>query len=751
MVDPNSLRIHAPPAIALASPAASPKPAEAAALPTPNTAIRDLLDPQQMAKSTTNFKALFEALQNDPDPKVQEQLAVFKEPSVATFTARWDERWDWKEQCKAGTLKPSDDAIRLKIVGAVAELANILASREEDPIPSAKTAQDEIAGGWALFGTKAIKSDVDYAVAHITDTDRPFRDNAIQGRKIAMASLIFTACFQGPSLRLLDTEFYPPHIGTFLKGEMASSASFSAILSQVTHMLGSADLAHFQQHVTDLCIASDMAEIGTLQELVKDCEAMHARVQTLKKQVPDKDLANILCNNKLTMQLAETGERIDMIDKSLKAMNEGPAKAKLISQREEALAYFCYLDALRSQFLPEAFVTRGAFTVVCESQGGQKHQTAHDAIETSFRALAPDKREEALEAVNADALKATEARSERNVELVSVQELLETIGENGAYLHHRGDLVDASKYGVRVYDPAIVLVDKLIAKEGGKAIPDEAFLRTLKTFREDLQAKSVEMSVLESSKRGKFFQKTFKKVVANVAGEDFSLALAAIQRDVPKLAHGTSLAHVDVVASFSKQVARHLPAVALTGLPVAATTLSSQEEVNALWRALFATIRPKAAEEHAAKTAAVADVFFKKAKLGSAQFRVMEPQKRIELLKKGLGVAALGPKMQAIAESVARVGQPVLAQSLLAKTAADELNRMRGERNGVTNDAELFKKVQSEVRETIAKTVVYSLKAGVIKAPEPINAKKPIPRLALLLERNLATMQGVHAPAQAVA
>jgi len=732
--------------------------AQAAEATTPNDAIFNLLDPKQIGQSKANFSALLTSLQKDPDPKVQAQLAVFKEPAVSAFTARWQgdagSSWDWKEQCKAGNVQASDDAIRLKIVAAVAELANILAAREADPIPAATTSQDQIAGGWALFGTKAIKSDVDYSVATITDTDRPFRDNAIQGRKIAMASLIFTACFNGPSLRLLDTEFYPPHIGTFLKADMSSGASLSAILSQMTHMLGKTELSHFNSQLGELCIACDLPDIGTMQELENDCQNMHRMVQDIKKNAPDKELASILCSSALTLELANTGDVIDTYNEAIRDTPPGRERDRLIAEKDEALAKYCYLDALRSQFLPEVFVTRGAFNVVCESQGGQKHQTAHEALETSIKTVAPDARAAALEAANQAASRETETRSSKSVQLATPQELLETIGENGAYFHHRPDLVDASKYGTRVYEPALVLVDKLILQERAKTPADEEFLASLHTFKKELTSKAEEMSVLESSKRGKFFQRAFKKIVAGISKEDFQAAVKPLAEGAPKLAHGTSISAADLVQQFTKKLDSILPGTKLVNPPMGSTPmLTSQAEVDALWRALLksaeGTALASAQEGHTAKTIAATDAFFKRAKLGGAQFRVMEPGKRIESLQANLGATSLSPKMKAVADTVARAASAPLAATVLADAATQEVARMKTARGGLTSDEALFKKIQSEVRETIATVLVYSLKAGAIQAPEPLpkplpdsmprpaTPQKPPPRLSVLLGESL--------------
>lgn len=574
------------------------------------------------------FSDLKKALSEDKDLKVQELLQIFEESDVKSLTKRWAEepQFEWKN---SDNLTTDDNEARYKIVATIAQLANIIAKRDKFIIPTAPHDKFHDTYGWIAYGTKDKKSDVDYSIVTIDDHDHLYSYNAIQGRKAVIASVIFRALFGSTSLKLLDTEFYPPSIGTFINETLSSRASLMAIFSQIANFYSLEELNSFEKILREECKKLGLDSVNTIMKMLRDAELLHNDVEAIRKIVPNPELANNIISNKITLSMTECGDEIDKLP-----IND-PARTIYLDT-------FALLYILRTHFLPEGFISKGAFRVICEDIRGQKHQLAHRKIEEEALSKKID-----FAIANQNANLETAQRS-----LSTPQEFLESVGENGAFFHHRSDLIDASKYGSRVYEGALELIRMFKGYTHDKTLSDE-----ISILEKKISEKAVEMSVLESAKRRKFFEKAFLQVVRKTA----------------------------------------------------------QEEANQL----FSNVQDK--NLFLVKTEQAAKNFFNNADFGRNEFIVLEPEQRIKAFKNELEKNELSPRMLAIAESVARVPHSLhrdFAEKIIHEEALNEMIQMKKRRKqSKISDEQLFIEVKKEIRETTAVLLAYSLKIGIIQTP----------------------------------
>lgn len=575
------------------------------------------------------FSDLKKALNESNDPKIQDLLKNLQVASVQSLIKRWENNpvaWEWKKQ---ENLSAADDEARYRIVATIAQIANIIAARDKFFIPTAMAEKSHHSCGWVAFGNKDIKSDVDYGIVTIQDPQHLFSYNAIQGRKAVIASIIFRALFGSPSLQLLDTEFYPPSLATFVNEPISSRASFSAIFAQMVNFFQPDELQSFITQLRYHCRHLDSDTADVVIEMLKDAAHLHKDVEVVKTIVPNPELANNILSNKISLSMAQCGEDIDKLNFA-------------DCDRKVYLDTFAFLDVLRQHFLPEGFFSRGAYRVICENITGQKHQLAHRKIEEAAM-LSGNFAKATIEACAE-----TAARQQS-----SAEEYLESVGENSAFFHHRSDLIDASKYGTRVYNGALELIHILKAHALSAEVQ-----RELAAFQSEVEQRATEMAMLESAKRGKFFERAFLQIVAKLTQEEMA-------------AHGYT-------------VERRLKAVEQAGR--------------------------------------VAQAFFQQACYGSPQFTVRAPQERLAQFFQALPEKAFSTALLAMAESVARVERPLhreLAGQIIRAEAQEELKKMKQRRAlGGKGEAELFAITKLEIRQTMARLLAYALKLGVIEKPQ---------------------------------
>lgn len=567
------------------------------------------------------FSDLKKAISENKNIKIQELLEILNEKEVKSLTEKWmkEPQFEWK---KAENITEKDDEIRYKIVSAIAQIANIVAQNDKFIIPIAPENRFHETLGWSNFGTRNKKSDVDYSIVTIQDKDNMYSYNAIQGRKAVIASVIFRALFGSTSIKLLDTEFYPPSLGSFVKEPLSSRASFTAIFAQMANFFDPSELFSFSKELKNQCLRLDIKSIYIILAMLRDAESLHSDVESIRRIVPNPELANNIICNKITLAMTECGQEID------KLANEDPA-------RKIYLDTFAFLDTLRTHFLPEGFISKGAFKVICEDLGGQKHQLIHRKIEEEALSNKTD-----FETATKDAFEETQNRT-----ISSSQEYLESVCENGAFFHHRSELIDASKYGSRVYEGALMLIQMF------NDVQDDKLRDDISAFRNEIDIRASEMSVLESEKRGKLFYRSFQQIIRKLVAKNNY----------------------------------------------------KQEQIS---RILLAANR-----------------YFKNAELGGKDFVVCYPNQRIEELKKDLQQEDLGQEIFAIAESIARISDPIfkeLLSKILFEEAQNEIIKMK-ERRKVPNisNQELFNLVKQEIRQTTAQLIAYALKVGVIQNPAP--------------------------------
>lgn len=585
------------------------------------------------------FSDLKQAITENKDERVQELLGILENKDIKLLTTRWEDSpafWEWKKDEK---LTSQDNESRYKIVATVAQLANIIAARDKFFIPTAPLESSHDTYGWTVFGTKDKRSDVDYGIATITNKEHLFSHNAIQGRKAVIASIIFRALFGATSLKLLDTEFYPPSMGAFLHDALSSRTSLYAIFSQLANLINAKELKSFEKELEKECKAHNISYYGTIINILQDAAQLHNDVEAIKKIVPNPELANNIICNKISLSMAECGDNIDQLPR------DDPNRKILIDT-------FAFLNILRTHFLPEGFISRGAFKVICENVGGQKHQVAHRRIEEA--ALAQNITAEALATATMEASAETAARATN-----SPQEYLESVGENSAFFHHRSDLVDASKYGSRVYESALLLI-KILEQRAG----DAKQLKEMKKIHEFIKARAEEMSVLESAKRGKLFERMFYKLFKKI---------------------------------FYKELSQ-------------TANITTSQQATLLSQAV-----------------AAAHCFYKQACYGSEEFVVLTAQTRIENFMAALNKDSLSDEMTALVENVSRLTNPLhkkLLEKIIEQEAKNEITEMKKNR-GLLNgsDSELFNTVATEVRQTLAKLLTLSFSTGLMEPPHPSDTK----------------------------
>ena len=443
------------------------------------------------------FDDLKKALLESINPNIKLLLKTLNENEVRTLTNRWitaPQNWSWKQ---ANDIAPNENVARYKIVSAVARLTNIVASHAKFNIPMQPQDKLQDSPGWIMYGSYNKNSDVDYVITPINNNQHLFHDNAIQGRKAIVANLLFRTLFGSTSSKLLDAEFYPPHLGTFLHEPISSKASFSAIFSQMAHFFSADDMKSFEKIFIEQCKKLDVHNFDNILKMLGESTDLYRDIKTIKKIVPNPELANNIINNKITLAMTKFGDEID------KLQPNDPNRIHLLET-------FVLLDILRTHFLPEGYISIGAFRVVCENAGGQKHQLAHGRIEEAFLKKDNGSTSEFSAMMN---VKAETAKREQN----TIEELVESVGENCAFFHNKSNIVDASKYGNRIYDSTLEVMQHLI-----KRTQDNYLIEEIQQLEREVAKTALEMSILESTKRGKLLEKAFLHFVSKFEKEDLS-------------------------------------------------------------------------------------------------------------------------------------------------------------------------------------------------------------------------------------
>lgn len=662
------------------------------------------------------------------DPEISEKLKELS--SDQDLITAWKENKEWKGE--GGLSKtPGIDEKRRHVVKVVGEIVDILAAR-----------QGIASAGWFDVGTPGAGSDIDRTAGTITDTTTPFKDNALQGNKAALAGIVWRALFDGTSLKQADVEFYPPHIGAYLTEELSdptakaiySKASLTALFLQNFQQFHGTDLKQFKEEFKKEMIQSGMGEsLVHLESIIKDVEELQLFTKSAGSSLPDgyKDLSNNILTMKLTEKMKDLGEQIDKMSKGT------PERERLVGQ-------FAYHAAIRARFLPEGYITKGAYDVVCKDEGGQAHQSYHRALEQGKKVDKP-----------ADLQKSTS------------QGLLESSGENTAYFFHKHDLIDGSKYAERSYKSGLEFVRQLRAEK--PADPE------LNALEKDLVGKLRPMTTLEATKRHKWDVYSFESDVRKgfIEGEKAKLnELLGKKEAILKGSSSEQILH----AFYETANPALYPLDKRTGKPqLPDDWASTMREVEAsknwlgrvskngkeiMWAALVRDARTKLSFMVLDKRQAIANVAketFEKAQLGGKDFEYMDPKERAtrdaakikglisiqkstrklsgegggELRKfAGKPLTRRDAALRAATENIARIGSANAALYTVKQTqyAREEIASMK-EQRGISSDTDLFEAVKSELMSMQIKLITIGLKHSVIAAPQPLGKDPAQPDL----------------------
>lgn len=679
-------------------------------------------------------------LKQDPEiAPLLEKLENFK-----ALTNQWQNpSADWKKGVK--DFAPNADAMRREVVNIVSQITDVLAKRAG--LPEA---------GWVNIGSPGKNSDIDLSIKANADGDHVFQDNAIQGQKAAMAGLVWRALFNGTSLQQADTEFYPPHIGGYLREELHdetakaiySRASVAAALLQSTQLLHSEDLTQFKDLLDTEFKKNKLAgALPAINEMIKDVENFQENVLSMATGLPHnhKDLINNIMSSKLSANLAELGKQID-------------AAPKGTPEREKLIAKYYFLSVVRARFLPEGYLAKGTYAVTCEDKGGQAHVTQ-------------DREAQAL----AEKTGAVIKREAPQFKESTPDSLLESLCENGLFFCHRHDLVDASKYGTRFYASSLDLTKKMLGELKSKD-PSSPKIAELTILKVELEAKLLDMKVLEATKREKWDEISVTKEVAQAYHDrDVKQITAAHQHllrkenEILKENDPTKIveryvAELEIgLGVESGTIATELSAKELMKDRKLATLIKDFKESSLLHRlagptkeekkALFSrlekitAIRAKtkiALSKISTKAAQVMQKHFGKTQFGGEHF-VPNPKvekERIQDIHRDLSTKEFQPlfggrqaarilpwQVQGIATQISG-GKALnalavskfstLSQAQYTKEVIEKMKMKRHLSDSVSNE-DLFKELKKEVLGSLVKMLVLGVGQGVIAEPQPLD------------------------------
>ncbi|HXF29482.1 MAG TPA: hypothetical protein VN457_06490, partial [Chlamydiales bacterium] len=370
------------------------------------------------------FTAIKSQLQNDPE--IAGKLQELESDKALIDTWENNPAADWKKPIQASdgnaiteatkNKSPEIDSQRRHVVKVVGEIAEIIARRAGF---TASTAID--------FGSLSKDSDIDVT---IMTKSKQYKDHAQTGQKAAFASIVWQALFGGSSLKQADTEFYPTHIAQYLDQEIRGSqaeniyaqANFCALFLQIFTQMEDHSLEAFEKGLESQMKKRGLGELQPqMREMIRDVKNLLQQMNRAKEQMPEgyKDMANTIFANKFSAELAVLGQKIDRLEKS-------------DPRRSELVAKFAFLANIRAAFLPEGYITKGAFDTVCKDAGGQLH-SVHDKKFEEALIHATDLAKAKGQTVNREAL-VKQLRLQFNAEFAtsSPLSLMTSVGENGA-------------------------------------------------------------------------------------------------------------------------------------------------------------------------------------------------------------------------------------------------------------------------------------------------------------------------------
>lgn len=273
----------------------------------------------------------------------------------------------WKEDLDG---VPGADASRRKISEAVVGVVEEV-TKEAGIAPAFH----------GLIGTNSPKSDLDI-IAHV-DRFRPnaektvLSDNADLGVKSSLAYLIWLTKFRGAATDQADIQFMPSQVAQYFKEKAQSSilarARLTALWLQGNQSMPSEQIARF-----NALLMSDLEKRGEgqariqLEGILADIKSFEEALAKILKTVPEKyrELPLNVFAYQVSMKMKLLAGKIE----SLPAGEE----------RELLAAHFYFLSVLRARFLPGAYFSKGAFTVVCENAGSQLAQRKDEAWDRRF-------------------------------------------------------------------------------------------------------------------------------------------------------------------------------------------------------------------------------------------------------------------------------------------------------------------------------------------------------------------------------
>jgi hypothetical protein len=639
-------------------------------------------------------------------------------------------KFNWKEDVHSRADARKLDPMRLQIVRAVGDVADIAAGK-----------MGLQKSEWTTFGTSGAQSDIDYNAEPVKGSENPYYENALLGKKTAIAGLAHEHQFGGSALTQLDTVFNPPHFSEYVTDTLTdetakaifSKASFTGIFLQMKTQMPAEDFKKFKEQFMSELDSAGLSDLkAVMQEIEDDVNELEKTISRMEEELNGRknDLPHIM-SFYLSEKLAELGKEI--------ANTSGVEKERLVGK-------FYYLFVVLGRFHPELFYTKGGYDVVCKDRGSQQQVAYHSDLEK-----VAEETGETIQPEKTEKFKKSSAES-----------LHEAMGENFAYNFHKEGLIDASKSLKRSYDAAHGLIEQL--EEKLKRMESERSLTSLPLTKEVIDQLKTELhnlktavvgrrrdqiATLEATKRKKWDEYSYVSQVRKMQLKKEIGEFSDIENDLKSNKSSILRSHnpYGIIKEFLKSIPdKELKQQILTEVQSKFAHIDkrslTKSEKNALWELLMNKTSEQfhtLANKRIQSVSDVASRYFREAQLSYDKFQAMPPSKRASLMQKELEAqlgAGLGKRLSALTKTVGRAADIATTVNQINQTILKELLEIQqrgiaekqmttmksdflklGEKVEDIDEKELFSKVKTELTYLQAKLSVLSLKCGVITPP----------------------------------